>query len=297
MTGPPLSVGFLLPVQERILAADPMVRTSTGVEVAGGQALPDWDYFTNLSVHWPATVDLPGLLDDCTLTSGARVLGLVTWHTSGTGMRGNGPVTVLSAGGTVFTADVPGAEAGGVLHLSLRVVLAATDPDAGPLAPRRPGSILWQTATRVALEGAGSRFPVVQLSFARAGIAGGRRALWYLNCGRDLDASDTGSIRLYLNTDHPAVESIISSPAGAGSKVLAELIRADVARQMVLHALDHDELDPDAGYEQGTLGDMLVNLLRRCFPARTLHDLRGDRDIDPGEFEAGIQAALGVMVP
>lgn len=297
MTGHPLSVGFLLPTQERILVAEPRVRTSSGIEVSGGQAIPDWDYFTNLSVHWPTTVDLSGLLDDCTLTADARILGLVTWHASGTGMRGMGPTSVLSTGENLFTADVPGDEAGGVLHLGLRVVLAETDQHAGPLAPRRPGSILWQTTTRVVLEGAGSRFPVVQLSFAKAGIADGRRALWYLNCGNDLEASDTGSLRLYLNTDHPAVQSMISSPSGDDSKVLAELIRGDLARQMVLHALNHDDLDLDAGYEQGTLGDMLVNLLRRCFPTRTLHDLRGDRDTDAGEFEARIQAALGVMVP
>ncbi|GGR73183.1 hypothetical protein GCM10010169_16470 [Micromonospora fulviviridis] len=295
MSNSPLSVGFLLPATDRILGGEVTITTADGRTMLAGGVVPEWDYFKNLTVHWPVSVDLAALLDDCTLTSRARVHAVIAWHASGTGTRGAGPVIGIEDGQNLAMADIPGEELGGKLHLRLRIVLAETDPAAGRLAPRRPGSILWQDTTIAVLEGSGSRFPVVQTSFANSGIADGRPAMWYLSCGTDLDSSDTGSIRLYLNTDHPATASLLNSPDSERSQVLADVIRYDAARQLVLHALSHEELDLDGGYESGTLGDLLANLLRRCFPLRTLNELRGDRQSDPGEFEARIQAALGVV--
>ena len=65
------------------------------------------------------------------------------------------------------------------------MVLASGEPSS-PYAPHRPGSILWSDRRKTLLEGAGARFPVTQLSFADAGIAGGRRAAWCLQ----LDTAD-----------------------------------------------------------------------------------------------------------
>ncbi|SCF41449.1 hypothetical protein GA0074696_5536 [Micromonospora purpureochromogenes] len=295
MTSRPLSVGFLLPADDRLVGGEATITSIDGYTMLADEVIPEWDYFKNLTVQWPFAVDLAGFLNDCSLTSRARLRGVLAWQASGTGMRGAGPVVAITDGENLVAADIPGHELGGALHLRLRIVLAETDPGAGPLAPRRPGSILWQDAASVVLEGSGSRFPVVQTSFASSGIADGRPAMWYLSCGTDLDSSDTGSIRLYLNTDHQAITSLLNSPDGERSRVLADFMRYDAARQLVLHAIGHDDLDLDAGYEPGTLGDLLGNLLRRCFPSGTLNELRGDRESDPGEFEARIQAALGVV--
>lgn len=196
-----------------------------------------------------------------------------------------------------MTAMVPGTEVGGTLTITARIVLAVPDSaPLSPLAPNLPSAILWQDRRRFRLEGGGSRFPVVGTSFAESGLAEGRRSLWYLSCTPDLDASDTGSIRLYLNTDHPAIISMLQHPEAKDSMTLSEMLRHDVLRQLIHTALRCEDLQDSHDYGEGTLGELFVNLIRRYFPDRSLSDLRSQHDNDPGELEAVLQGLDEVLV-
>ncbi|MCZ7375235.1 hypothetical protein [Micromonospora sp. WMMC250] len=292
----PISAGYLTPAEERIQSGTMTVTSAQGMPVAEGQPVPDWDYFTDLTATWPLHVDLPGLLQDCGLSSDAAVTCLVTWHSSSTNRRGNSLPAELADGGNELTVVIPGTEIGGNLTVTARMVLAVPDPaPVSPLAASLPGAILWQARRRFALEGSGSRFPVVATSFADSGLAEGRRALWYLSCTPDLDGSDTGSIRLYLNTDHPAITTMLNHPDAETSRTLADMLRHDVVRQLIETALRCEDLQDDHDYGEGTLGELFINLTRRYFADRSLADLRSQHRSDPGELEAVLQGLDRVL--
>ncbi|MEU8430373.1 hypothetical protein AB0N38_31120 [Micromonospora aurantiaca] len=292
----PISAGHLTPAEERIQSGTVTVTGPQGIPVPEGEPVPDWDYFTDLTANWPLHVDLPGVLQDCGLSPAAAVHCLVTWHSSSTNRRDNSTLVRLVDGENRLTVAIPGTEIGGNLTLTARLVLAAPDPTPiSPLAAFRPGAILWQARRRFTLEGSGSRFPVVATSFAESGLAEGRRSLWYLSCAPDLDGSDTGSIRLYLNSDHPAVTTMLNQPEAEGSRTLAEVLRHDVVRQLIQTALRCEDLQDEHDHGEGTLGELFINLIRRYFPDRSLSDLRSQHRNDPSELEAVIQGLDRVL--
>ncbi|MEV6695326.1 hypothetical protein AB0M35_28040 [Micromonospora sp. NPDC051196] len=295
----PICTGYLTPSDDRIRS------TTVTITPAGPHAtpvpeehpVPDWDYFTDLAADWALHVDLPALLQDCGLSPAADLRWFLSWHSSATNRRGNSVPVKLADGDNQTSVEVPGSEIGGRLHLEARLVLAV--PDTGvlsPLAPDRPGAILWQDRRRFRLEGSGSRFPVVGTGFADSGLAEGRRALWYLSCATDLDATDTGSIRLHLNTDHSAISAMLNHPDAKQSRVLAEILQHDLARQLIQTALRCEELQDSHDYGQGTLGELFLNLVRRYFPGRSLSDLRSQNGHDPGELEAVLQGIDEVLL-
>jgi hypothetical protein len=144
------------------------------------------------------------------------------------------------------------------------------------------------------LEGEGGRFPVLPIDFTAAGIAGGQKSgAWALMCdSRDLSASGAGSVRMLLNTAHPTIRALLEDPDSPNVPAVQEFLRYDTARQLLTLALTDEELSDAVSYEEGTLGELLISIVRTIFPARNLEALRGDWRSFPGELEAEIQARL-----
>ena len=292
----PVSYGFLRPNAKRIEAGGWTVVTPDGQSQENPEIIPDWDYFTDIRVVRSLHLDLPGLLEDCGLASGSSIGAVLTWQSSWTGLRGATTLVPLLNGENSLELPITGEQLGGRLTVSANVVLAEAKKE-HPLAPSRAGSTLWSDSTRVALEGTGSRFPIVPVPFAESGLAGGRLGAWYLSMEMlDLTASGSGSLRLYLNSSHPGVQEMLAHPASPPSARLAEFIHYDIARQLVVQALLHDELDDQTVYEPDSLADMLLALLARLFPDRDLRTLQGDYRTAPGELEAEIQGRLGLSL-
>jgi hypothetical protein len=259
------------------------------------EILPDWDYFTDLRVARSLFVDLPQLLEDTGLDNNSVVSAVLTWHSSWTGLRGSSNPISLMDGENHLAIDLEGERLGGRLALETRIVLENAST-AHPLAPHRRGSTLWADSTRVVLEGSGARFPVVPAPFDKSGIAAGRLGAWSLSIeSDDLSASSNGSLRLYLNSSHPAVNAMLSTPGSPEAQALADFIRYDVARQLMVRALTHKDLDDEVVYESDSLGEMFSTLLDGLFPDRDLATLRGDYNTASGELEAELQGRLGLM--
>jgi hypothetical protein len=259
--------------------------------------VPDWDYFTQVVVDRQLIVDLDGLRRDCRLGEDAQIAGVITWHSSWTNLRGTGEVHNLENGENSLSVALPGEQLGGRLTLDARVLLHSNVSVESRISPHRRGSTLWVDTTRIDLEGAGARFPVVPVPFERVGLAGGRaRAAWALVIeSHDLAASGAGSLRLYVNSSHERVRRILEDPQAGDVRDLREMVHYDVARQLLLLALRHDDLEDGDAYEDGTLGSLLLGLLQRNFPERDLETLRGDLRLAPGELEAELQARMGFL--
>jgi hypothetical protein len=286
----PVSYGFLRPDPSRVMAGTPAVASGDSEVPVNGTARA-WDYLTPVRVAWQLRVDLDGIRTDCGLTERSVLAGIITWHSSWTGLRGGGRSIPLNSGENVLNLELPGEVLGGRLRLEAQVVLAEHDPGAPPPAPQRPGSHLWRAQALVVLEGSASRMPTVPVDFGTEYIAGGGNGAWYLDCDTtDLAASAGGAVILYLNTGHRQIREMLDTPSTERSKLIMSGIKYDVTRQLVLVALHHEQLTDSSDLEAGTLGAMLRGLLRRYFPSRPLHQLRADYEGDPGEFEAELQA-------
>lgn len=292
----PVSFGFLRPGRNRFDPGPWIIVVENEQALESPNAIPNWDYFTNLRVVREVEVDLPGLLNDCGLKTESSVSATIAWQSSWTGLRGTSVPVPLKDGENVLELELVGENLGGRLALDTRVTLSHAVSSL-PLAPRRVGSTLWSDATRVALEGTGARFPVVPASFEESGLAGGRPGAWYLSIeSNDLTASSNGSLRLYLNSSHPAVKEMLSKPSSPGAQALETFIHYDVARQLVVQALLHEYLDDENVYDPDSLGEMFLALLRALFPDRDMRTLRGDFKTAPGELEAEIQGRMGLLV-
>ena len=286
------SPGFLTPQPGRIKTAAQMV-LSRGV-VQADTVLEDWDYSADVSVQLDLHVDLEGVCADIGVSGEVKLAALIHWNATGSNLRGAGPATVVKQGNNTLRLDLPGGELGGVLTLSPRVVLKGADVF-GPLSPRRCGSTLWSDQIVVTLEGGGARLPTMPVPFSRLGIGAGGTAAWALSVeNADLEASASSSILLYLNTEHPRVAEMLSDQPTPETAVLLDFIEYDVTRQLVMRALDTEDLYDSYQPSAGSLGEALLNVIRRLFPGRSLVDLRHDRNISPGDLEAALQAVVNL---
>lgn len=265
-----------------------------GREYERPETIPDWDYFTSLYIECVLDIQLSHTLEDCALDSGASLATVLGWHSSWTNLRGTSEPVRLVEGENSATLTLPGELLGGRLTLDCRLVLADAGQSRHSLAPHRSASTLWSETIRIGLEGEGGRFPVLPVDFTIAGIAGGQESgAWALMCdSRDLLASGAGSVRMLLNTAHPTMRMLLEDPDSPNAPTVQEFLRYDTARQLLTLALTDEELSDSVSYEEGTLGELLISIVRTIFPARDLEALRGDWRSFPGELEAEIQARL-----
>jgi hypothetical protein len=286
----PVSVGYLRPAPGRITPVACEINYG-GYPVAEDGTAPDWHYLTDITVEWQIEIDLPELRKDCGLSPTSRIGGVLTWHSDRTNLRGGDDLEIITNGINVLRTHLPGSLLGGVLTCDARVVLARQDAMAGPLAPTRPGTLLWQESRRVVLEGDAGRWPTTACDFAAAGIPGGRNGLWYLEvASRDLGSAAGQCLRLYLNTPHPDVNELLTQPDSPQSALLQRALRYDTYRQLLSLATADDEFDDRASYDRGSLGDLLISVIRTLTPGRTIDQVRAEYSQRPAEIDAETMA-------
>ncbi len=257
--------------------------------------VPAWDYLASLALSAVLEVDADAVSEGCHLGENSRLRVVVTAASSATKMRG--PVAVLDvpAGPMAIDVRMLGHELGGRLALDTLLVAAAVErTDA--LSPRASGSILWRHRKTTWLEGESARFPT-ELADLGAAPYFTPGALWYVDVrADDLDTAALGSVRLVLNEGHPAVERLLAGDASAETNATISTLRWDVARQLILNALDSDEfVERDGSFEDETLGAMLAGVLTLHWPGESLRALRQLRITEPARFERELQDRAGLL--
>lgn len=277
--------------------ADPWTLAETGAELDG--RVEHWDPDLLLQLSRSLVIDV-GLLRRSAASEGVEDLAVTAvWRSDRTRMRGPG-MTVPLAGreGEVslsLSLDVPGRLAGGSLTLETLVVLAG-EAGGGPIAARRPGSVLWSDRVAVELEGGAARFPVSVLDFAALpGVADD--AAWVLEWyPGELAQPVLGSMRLLVNSANTEVVRAVSGGLEEADREIVSMIRFDVARSLVHGALgDEDFLGGGREFEPDSVGRMLSQLLEHHWPGVAPAVLAGRLACTPHRLEAELQAAMGLM--
>ena len=283
-----VSVGYLQPQQSRISAGE--IQIIAGGRAAADGRMPDWHYLSDVTVEWPMSVDLAGIKQDCQLPDDAEIGLVLSWRSDRTNLRSSAFIVPAIDGENLLQAMIPGSTVGGTLTVEVAIVLRRPGTEPSPLAPSRPGALLWGKSEQVVLEGSGGRFPTITADFAAEGIAGDGMGLWYLDVsGSDLQANCTSAVTLYINSSNPSIQDLLVAGSARDSHIV-KFMMYDVYRQLMMVAIVHDEFDDRIKYDRGSLGEVLVTLLRLFFPGKDIGRLRRDFGRSAPDIEAELLA-------
>lgn len=264
-----------------------------GVEHIEPLALEDWSYYSTIEVRAAVQVDRMSVLSSLDLPPATPVGVLCLWS-SGTSLRGGTVATPLLDGSTPVSLSLDGSLLRGQLDLSCQIVVMDDVPHPlSPIAPIHAGSVVWETTTRIALEGLAPRMPILAVPFS-SHLPSSRGAMWWLQVNPpepDLEAPADGVLWMWLNSENPVIASMLARPDDLESRRTRFHIRLDLARQLVMLATRLEDLNVDVVYGEDTIGAALrrhVNLL-----GGDLNQLRTSARSAPEVLEARIQAAFG----
>lgn len=264
-------------------------------------SLPDWAPGTPVGLTRPIRVDVPRVLRECRLPATARLALVAIGVCSTTTLRLASRPFVLDRDYTAtrevtLDLEIDGHELAGSLLVHTRLVTHERT-ERSPIAPWRPGLVLWEDSKKIRLEGSGARFPMEVRDFEKIGR--GRwpsRAMWRLDWDPGaLDEPVLGSIRLFLNSSHPMIRQMLDEPGGEASKVTRAMIRYEIGRLMVLAALDSPAFVEDPKqFGDDTVGQMLHRLVT-AVGRDSVETIAARRRRDPIQFETDLQSALHVL--
>lgn len=273
---------------------------SSDVHVPLPDVHPAWDETMDVSVTVELSINVPQLVKNCGLLPSDQVRVALTWHSTGTGLRGCGDRLDLSGADPVQTIQlgchIEGENLADRVELDVRASLISHGRGERALAASQSGSFLWASSWYerriLLLEGEGARFPVSPVDFETSGI-GPPNAAWYLDwTPTDFSEPALGAFRLYVNTRHNrVVRAIEQVNPDAEAAAIREGIRFDIARLMITGALDTEDFE-DEEFSEESEGAAVVNLIRMVFPHETIESLRTQLANNPGRFEAELQSAL-----
>lgn len=286
---------FLRPVADHVQLQRWLLQVD-GIDQSLDDALPHWDPAMALQIAALVAIDPGGVAADCRLAPTDHLKLVLTWFSSGTGLRGcgTGIDLRLDSPATVVRLDVyiDGGLLADRLRLEPTLVLATAGQSTERQAPHRPGSRLWSEVRTVLLEGQAARFPIELRDFAAHSWLPAR-AGWYLEWDpEDLGQTVLGNVRLYVNTGNERVRNAVADPA-RGEQAILETLRYDLARSWILAALDNEDFvhNPDV-YAEGTVGAVTRGLLHAIFPTVSIEGLHVYRRHSPARLDCDLQAAL-----
>lgn len=176
------------------------------------------------------------------------------------------------------------------LILRRGLVLADAGSASQPLAATQPASRLLarEDQLSVILASREEMFPTAEIDFEDAGLPD---VPWWLELG-SVEAADPfrSSVRLYINSSHPACTVLKRSDASA--RHVSTALRIDVIRQMFgKFAYSSDSVDV---IEDGTVADVLQDWSLRYLGENLSNSLALYRD-NPVEFDGRLQQKLDYL--
>lgn len=184
--------------------------------------------------------------------------------------------------------SIPGDMLSSVLDVRTDVLLAVPVASGSPLSPQKAGDRIWSDEIRIRLEGEEPRFPIETADFAAllGGVAQAT-APWHVHWSpHDWDRDFHGSIRLYLNQDHPEFIERVEQQDGLTLQAMLADVMGQVCEKYVLDA----ESEDFGEFEPGTLGAQAKAWLSKAWPSQDLSVVRSVLTDRPGNFRTGLLA-------
>ncbi|AZZ41239.1 hypothetical protein C0Z11_01850 [Acidipropionibacterium jensenii] len=262
-----------------------------------GDDITGWDYLSEVTIEGELTFDPEHVRDESGLPEGERGLGrllaVVRVDCPSTAERyvGLAPVDLTSGGSTVAVTIPAGAIADDVL-VRYEVTLGGHDePESPNRAAHLRGSRLYSSERdyKFHLEGDSSLFPVEAVSFRGGEFP--KRSAWLVRFqADDLTVPFMGSVRLFVNRDHPASKQLIETGDGPSKAVLLR----DVLLQMLVTISSRQEDEFLDDFPVGSTGAVLDELCA-SFLDTTLQLAVDGLRTNPGYVFSRLQEATGFL--
>lgn len=261
-----------------------------------GDHVVGWNYVTDSTVHGRVTIDPEKVISQSGLSADdgmRRLLAVLRVDCPSTGRRylWAKPVGVDQRAVDI-AVEVPAGQTANDLEVRYEVVLDGPDGAAGNnRAAYLKGSRLFVSDDlyRFRLEGDSALFPVEAVKFRGGEFPVG--STWLVKFqAEDLNAPFLGSVRLFVNRDHPAAEALL----GAENTIAQPIMIRDILLQMLMSVALNTSEDAVDEFDEGSTGAALEELCATYLDVT----LRGAVDLlrsDPGRVFALLQAGTDFL--
>lgn len=287
-----ISVGHLVVEEGTINPPEWQYSVNGHIATLSGSTLPDWNYFSDLNVSCAVTVDLASLRQDLLVPQDLTLAWVLIARSTTSAVITSGVPTPVIDGRQEVSMDVPASTLGGALTVELEMGVASVSklPSAS-FAPSRVGHTVYRTSSRVVLEGDAGQLPILPVSFTDHGISRPKSSLWWLRVlSRDLYDPAGASLWMWLNTDNPQLQPLIDHSELESGEVLMQLLKIDFIRQLLREALGHTELGDSEDYPEGSLGALLLGVVKLV--GTSIDVVRSKYIDDAGRVEADLQGIV-----
>lgn len=266
----------------------------------GDTVLPDgqdvaeqWTYHDDVNVSCSFSLDFEDALSRLMLPPGSSLGAVMVARNSGTPIVLVSDVLPVTGGQQELYFSVPADQLSGTLSLEFQIALTSeAGPGAHLLAPRKAGHIVFSSNRRLVLEGTAPRLPMLPVNFSDHGIPNASGSLWWLRLmTRDLYASASSAVWLWLNVENKSIKSMLDNPDAVEAEVWLQFLEIDFLRQLLREALSHDDLELTAEYPENSLGSALSGVVRLL--GESAEYVRTRYEDDAGRVEAELQAKIG----
>lgn len=252
-----------------------------------------WTYYDDVNVSCSFELDLDAARSKLLLPRDSALGALIVARSSGTPIVLASNVLPVVGRKQQLYFSVPADQISGTLFLEFQIVLArAVESEAHPLSPSRVGHTVFRAHRRLVLEGSAPRLPMLPVNFSDHGIPDGGKSLWWLRLmTRDLYASASSAVWLWMNAENKSIKSMLEDPDAPESTIWLNFLEIDFLRQLLREALSHEELSLTVEYPEESLGSVLVGVVRLL--GESVDSVRNRYKDDPGRVEAELQSKVG----
>jgi hypothetical protein len=257
-----------------------------------GNTLPDWNYFSDLDVSCTVSVELVALRQELHIPSDLVLAWvLIARSTSSPVITTSKPLPVIQ-GTQEIAITVPASTLGGILVLELEMgVLSPSKTKSSDFAPSQVGHTVYRSSTKIVLEGDAGQLPILPVSFADQGVTNPKSSLWWLRVlSRDLHDPAGAALWMWLNTDNPHLRPLIDHTDSETGEVWMQVLKMDFIRQLLREALSHPDLDESHDYPEGSLGALLLGVVKLV--GTSVDAVRSKYSDDAGRVEADLQGVV-----
>lgn len=276
-----------------------MVKVDDGPPTPVTELVHGWDYDSVLRLATETTVHAGMVREACQLATEAALELVCIWDCPSTNTRRVGHRARLPADGTTTIRsvfEIPRRTVAERVTLERQVVVVDPAYRDGKNTHLHGAIVLLEHERERAsfsLEGTGGRFPVEAVSFAALGL---REGAWRLDVAME-DPEDLfpSAVRLYINTDHPAINELLLEPESVPAKRTLSVMQWDVARRLLSMAESDARYSPARDYEEGSFGAVIARLSWSVLKRRDVESLFALVRADPTRYEVLLQERLRLL--
>jgi hypothetical protein len=254
-----------------------------GVREALPPLLPSWDYASDVVVGVSVAFNPELLIESTGVSSLDDLEAVVIADCPSVQDRFTSAVPLHAASKSAeldLQLRLPAGRVADSVRLTGHIVTASTQaPRDDRVAYLRGARIHSSDPQRLRLEGDAGRFPTEAVAFSDLGY--GNASWTVLARYQDLRESFMGSVRLLINTEHPAGQASLDP---AHSARIGPVLRADTFRLLIAGAADQLDVLESEHMDEGSVGAVLESMCRMYLGQGLAATVALYRD-DPVRFE------------